>query len=592
VAENKKETGNRQIVSDGDRSQLTEKLLEHLRILYPDDEAAVCQRILALVDQCAVSASATSGALWDETDVLLLTYGDSIGKEGRHPLAVLNTFLEKYVGNRVSAVHILPFFPFSSDDGFSVIDYRKVRDDLGDWQDVKDISEKYRLMVDLVINHVSRESLWFYDFVADQTPARDYFIELDGDTDVSQVTRPRNTPLLVPVNTHRGIRHVWATFSEDQIDVNFANPDVLLEYVSILLYYLSKGAQLVRLDAVAYLWKRLGTCCVHLPETHEVVKLLRDIVEYVCPRCILLTETNVPHQENLSYFGDGDEAHMIYQFALPPLVLHALNRGTSVHLVEWASSLTPLPAHCTYLNFTASHDGVGLRALEGILSNNEVSDLVESMHRFGGFVSMKSNPDGVDTPYEINISLFDALQGTRRGPDQWQVERFICSQAIMLSLQGVPAVYLHSLVATPNDLHGVELSGRTRSINRKKWDYDELVGLLGSENTSNHEVYRRLTHLLELRASQPGFHPESDQEIIYASNALFVVLRTDAQSGRRMLAVHNVTHAIQPITLKMYPELSDKVKWQDIVSGESLPDILPLIKLQPYQVMWLRELSQ
>ncbi len=572
-----------------EQSRLAEMMLEHLRILYPESAEDVCRRIIQLVHQYEWSTQGQKTDLWDETDVLLVTYGDSVVDAEEHPLAVLRKFLEQFVGNHITGVHILPFFPFSSDDGFSVIDYRKVRPDLGDWQDIRDIASEYKLMVDLVINHVSRESLWFYDYVADREPASKYFIEMDSDTDISLVTRPRNTPLLVPVNTHRGMRHLWATFSEDQIDVNFANPDVLLEFIDILLLYVFEGARLVRLDAIAYLWKRLGSSCIHLDETHEVVKLLRDILSFVNPGCILLTETNVPHTENISYFGDGDEAHMVYQFALPPLVLHALNRGTSVHLVEWAGALTPLQPDCTYLNFTASHDGIGLRALEGILSDNEVSDLVESMHRFGGFVSMKSNPDGVDTPYEINISLFDALQGTRRGPDQWQVDRFVCSQAIMLSLKGIPAMYIHSLVATPNDLHGVEVSGRTRSINRKKWQYEELATLLKSENTAQHEVYYRLERLLEIRSKEKCFHPDSDQEIIYASNGIFVVLRTVSESGRRLLAVHNVTHAVQPITLKMYPELSDKTKWQDILSGEVLRDILPMIQLQPYQVMWLSE---
>ena len=570
-------------------SRFREKLLEHLRVLYSDRADDVCQRVLQRMRRYEWSSNQQSRELWDEKDILLITYGDSVVAEDEVPLAVLRRFLKEFVGDSVTGIHILPFFPFSSDDGFSVIDYRKVRPELGSWEEVRNIASDYKLMVDLVINHVSRESLWFYDFVADRPPANTYFLEMQGDTDVSRVTRPRNTPLLVPVNTHRGIRYVWATFSEDQIDVNFANPDVLVEFIDILLSYVSQGAQLIRLDAIAYLWKRLGTSCVHLPETHQVVKLIRDIVSHVNPTCVLLTETNVPHTENISYFGEGDEAHMVYQFSLPPLVLHALNRGSAVHLVEWAAALTPLPPGCTYLNFTASHDGIGLRALEGILSENEVSDLVESMHRFGGFVSMKANPDGVDTPYEINISLFDALQGTRRGADQWQVERFLCSQAIMLSLKGIPAVYIHSLVATPNDLRGVELSGRTRSINRKKWSYPELAGLLQSENTPNHEVYRCMRRLLELRAMEKCFHPDSEQEIIYASNALFVVLRTDPGNGQRLLAVHNVTHALQPITLKMYPELSDKTEWRDIISGEVLPDILPLVKLQPYQVMWLRE---
>jgi len=570
-----------------DEQALKKDLEEHLQALYPDDHVEICQRILQLVAGHAVQPRQPASQRWSQRDTLLISYGNSICQEGIHPLQSLHGFARHYLQDCISSIHILPFFPFSSDDGFSVIDYYRVNPELGDWQDIMALSQDFKLMFDLVINHVSRESLWFYDFVGNVKPACDYFIELPADTDVSMVTRPRNTPLLVPVNTHRGIRYLWATFSEDQIDVNFANQDVLLEFIKILLFYLQHGAKMIRLDAIAFLWKQLGSCCIHLPQTHHVVKLMRDIFNHLYPDCILLTETNVPHDENMSYFGQGDEAHMVYQFSLPPLVLHAMNRGNASYLTHWASELPALPEHCTYLNFTASHDGIGLRALEGILSRREVDDLIDSMHRFGGFVSMKANPEGEDTPYEINISLFDAMQGTRRGQDQWQAQRFICSQSIMLSLQGIPAVYIHSLLATHNDLHGVELSGRTRSINRKSWQYDELVDLLESSNTAQHQVFNTLRSLLRKRSEEICFHPDNPQEIINISNGLFAVLRTHRDSGRKLLAIHNVTASPQAITLQDRPELSDQPTWHDLISDEQLPDILPCISLQPYQFMWL-----
>lgn len=582
------ETNLPQPIANDDPQALREAIEAHLRVLYDSGIEAIAEKILQRLDAHPAGAGA-DGRLWTQGDVLLITYGNSIIEPYTHPLKTLDKFLGTFVQDGVSTVHILPFFPFSSDDGFSVIDYRKVNPQLGDWDDVKQIASRYRLMFDLVINHVSRESLWFYDFVGDIPPARDYFIELPQDTDVSMVTRPRNTPLLASVNTHRGIKFLWATFSEDQIDLNFANPDVLVEFVDILLYYLSQGARMIRLDAIAFLWKQLGTSCVHLPQTHEVVKLMRTLFEYRYPACILLTETNVPHAENLSYFGKGDEAHMVYQFALPPLVLYTMNRGNATELTQWAGALGTLPKHCTYLNFTASHDGIGLRALEGIISAREVADLIDCMHRFGGFVSMKANPNGEDSPYEINISLFDAMQGTRRGPDQWQVPRFVCSQAIMLAMQGIPALYIHSLVATPNDRHGVELSGRTRSINRKSWDYDELLSMLESPNTPNHEVYKALMHLLAIRRQEPCFNPDNPQEVIDVSSGLFVVLRGCVDSDRVMLCIHNVTASPQTVTMRERPELSDAAEWRDLISGEVLPDILPCTTLQPYQVLWLCE---
>ncbi|MAP35788.1 MAG: alpha-amylase, partial [Halomonas sp.] len=458
---------------------------------------------------------------WSEKDQWVICYSDSIVNEGTPPLAVLDTFLQRYLGDTISGVHVLPFFPWSSDDGFSVIHYREVNSELGEWAHIQTLASHYDLMADLVLNHVSRESLWFVDYLTGSLPGRDYFIEVDADTDVSQVTRPRSSPLLVPISTRRDTRHVWATFSEDQIDLNFENPDVLLEFVGILLFYLQQGVRIIRLDAVAFLWKRLGTSCIHLPETHTVVRLLRAIVDEIAPGTLLITETNVPHAENISYFGlerlakgAPDEAHMVYQFALPPLLLHTLTRGEATTIQTWLNSLPVLPEQCTYLNFTASHDGIGVRPLEGLLPDHERDALLELMHRFGGFVSMRSNPDGSDTPYEINITWFEAMRGTRRGPDPWQIARFLCSQAIMLSLQGIPALYIHTLTGTLNDVEGVERSGRLRSINRRRWQLEELALLLESPSTPTHDVFHALHRLLEQRRHEPCFHPNAPQRVL------------------------------------------------------------------------------
>ncbi len=485
---------------------------------------------------------------WSEKDQWVICYGDSILDEGTPPLAVLDTFLQRYLGDAISGVHVLPFFPWSSDDGFSVIHYREVNSELGEWAHIQTLASHYDLMADLVLNHVSRESLWFVDYLTGSLPGRDYFIEVDPDTDVSQVTRPRSSPLLVPISTRRGTRHVWATFSEDQIDLNFENPDVLLEFVGILLFYLQQGVRIIRLDAVAFLWKRLGTSCIHLPETHTVVRLLRAIVDEIAPGTLLITETNVPHAENISYFGlerlaEGapDEAHMVYQFALPPLLLHTLTRGEATTIQTWLNSLPVLPEQCTYLNFTASHDGIGVRPLEGLLPDHERDALLELMHRFGGFVSMRSNPDGSDTPYEINITWFEAMCGTRRGPDPWQIARFLCSQAIMLSLQGIPALYIHTLTGTLNDVEGVERSGRLRSINRRRWQLDELALLLESPSTPTHDVFHALHRLLVQRRQEPCFHPNAPQRVIETPPELLAIERGPLRNGRRLLALYNVT---------------------------------------------------
>ncbi|SHE36420.1 sucrose phosphorylase [Modicisalibacter ilicicola DSM 19980] len=586
-----------------DEAAFTARAQARLEELYGPRASEVLRRLTTLVMHQRGAIDATPRPLWSERDQWLITYGDSLLDGRRPPLEALDAFLDERLPETFSGVHILPFFPWSSDDGFAVIHYREVDPALGDWSHVRRLADKRDLMADLVINHVSRESLWFVDYLAGSLPGRDYFIEMDPDTDLSEVTRPRSSPLLVPVSTRRGTRHLWATFSEDQIDLNFANPDVLLEFVGILLYYVQQGARMIRLDAIAYLWKEVGTSCIHLPQTHAVVRLLRAVLDFVAPGTLLITETNVPHRENMSYLGldrlgktepdnpgessaeytAPDEAHLIYQFTLPPLLVHTLTSGDATALRTWAAQLPPLPAGCSYFNFTASHDGIGVRALEGLLPEHELEVLLELMHRFGGYVSMKANPDGNDSPYEINISYFDALKGTRRGPDAWQVERFLCSQNLALALQGIPGIYLHSLTATLNDHEGVERSGRLRSINRRRWHKQELDELLDSRSTPTREAFLSLKRRLALRAGEPCFHPEAAQRVLDTAPGVFAIQRGPLPGGRRLLAIHNISSERQPLEL---PEL-DQGEWYDVLADGALWQPEERYQLRPYRSLWL-----
>ncbi|QJQ96927.1 MULTISPECIES: sugar phosphorylase [Halomonadaceae] len=564
-----------------------------LEEVYGQRAAEVLRRLTKMLPhhrQALAGRAGESRPLWSERDQWLITYGDSIIDGDRPPLEVLDEFLENRLGETFSGVHVLPFFPWSSDDGFSVVHYREVNPALGDWSHVQRLASHRDLMVDLVINHVSRESLWFVDYLAGSQPGRDYFIEMDPTTDLSQVTRPRNSPLLVPIATRRGTRHLWATFSEDQIDLNFANPDVLLEFIGILLFYVEQGARIIRLDAIAFLWKEVGTSCIHLPQTHAIVRLLRALLDHLAPGTLLVTETNVPHRENLSYLRlelaeeegtQPDEAHIVYQFTLPPLLVHTLTSGEATTLSSWLRGLPNLPPGCSYLNFTASHDGIGVRALEGLLPSHEVEALLELMHRFGGFVSMKANPDGKDSAYEINITFFEALKGTRRGADPWQAERFLCSQNLMLALQGIPALYLHSLTATLNDREGVERSGHLRSINRRRWEREDLDELLDSRNTPTREVFLALKRRLDIRRNEPCFHPDAAQRVLDTPSQLLAIERGPLPNGRCLLAIYNVTDKRQPLA---FPELDERA-WFDLLEGQ--PWQPEARELRPYRSLWL-----
>ncbi|MAM57651.1 MAG: alpha-amylase [Salinicola sp.] len=580
-----------------------------LEEVYGPRRDEIMRRLMTLLMHQRSALDTSPRPTWSERDQILITYGDTIVDGERPPLEVLDDFLTTRLNGTFSGLHILPFFPWSSDDGFSVIHYREVNPKLGDWQDIRRLASRVDLMVDLVINHVSRDSLWFIDYLSGTQPGRDYFIEMDPETDLSMVTRPRNSPLLVPVSTRRGTRHLWATFSEDQIDLNFANPDVLLEFIGILLFYVQQGARIIRLDAITYLWKEVGTTCVHLPQTHAIVRLLRAVLDFMAPGTLLITETNVPHHENMSYFGlerqglerqsperqgrsDGeasqsmpDEAHMIYQFTLPPLLVHTLTSGDATTLADWARSLPALPPGCTYFNFTASHDGIGVRALEGLLPAHELEILLELMHRFGGYVSMKTNADGSDSPYEINITYYDAMKGTRRGPDAWQVERFLCSQNLMLALQGIPGIYFHSLTATLNDHGGVERSGKLRSINRRRWPKEELDELIDSRSTPTREAFTSLKRRLNIRANEPCFHPEAAQRVVDTPPGIFAIERGPLANGRRLLAIYNISDTRQPLEIE---ELNDG-EWYDVLKDGKRWSPHPEERdiLRPYRSLWL-----
>lgn len=569
----------------GDR---VHRLRMQLATVYGDAAASDLVRSLlqsiAAAQQQALEVQAGIGpGRWSAADVLLITYGHSVTQPGLSPLAALRAFWERRLAPLVSAVHVLPFFPSTSDDGFSVVDFRAVDPELGTWKDLTGLARRAQLMVDLVLNHVSRESLWFIDFVAGRDPGQHYFIDLDPRTDTSAVVRPRTTPLLVPVHTYRGVRHLWATFSEDQIDLNLANPRVFLELARVLLFYLAQGARLVRLDAVAYLYKRLGTACIHLPETHALVKALRLVSELAFDPAedpvLLVSETNVPHAENIAYFGEGDEAHVVYQFALAPLTLHAFATGEAAPLRRWLAALSPPPKGCAFLNFLASHDGIGVRPAEGWLSPAQLEALVVHTHRQGGFVSMRALEGGGEAPYELNITLVDALGAGPSGEaDELGPLRLAAAHAIMLALQGIPAVYIHSLLATPNDLAGVERTGRTRSINRRSWDQSALEAHLASAPAQ--ESWTRLETLLRCRRKLAAFHPEAPQAVLDLGPNLVAFTRGAGRA--RLLVLVNPT--AQPQRLAPLPGGGVAPVLRDHVSNAPVALSKPLA---PYAYHWL-----
>ncbi len=566
------------IHSDRSLPQSTiERIRPRLDLLYGSRADECLEGILRVAAQYAAS---DTPATWSERDVVLITYGDQVQQSDGPALPALTEFL---TGNglteMINTVHILPFCPYSSDDGFSVIDYRRVDEQIGDWGDVRQLSRHVDLMFDLVLNHCSQQSDWFRKYLAGETPFTRYFIEADPNADLSQVTRPRSLPLLTPFDTSRGQRHLWTTFSADQIDLNFAEPAVLVEFVDILLFYVSQGARIVRLDAVAYLWKEIGTRCIHLPQTHEVVKLLRDVLDAVAPHVLLLTETNVPHAENVSYFGGGDEAHMVYQFSLPPLLLDAFLSHDARPLQAWLGGLDATPPDTTFFNFTASHDGIGVRPLEGLVSSERFNQLVEAAKQRGSLIGTKRDPSGADTPYELNIAYVDAL-GEPEGLDAGlHARRFLSSQAVMLALPGVPGVYFHSLVGTQNDYDGARQSGISRRINRRKFQLHELRQRLDDADSLPARIFTGYQHLLRTRVEQPAFHPDGAcVSVDLGPPSLLAFDRTSCDGSQRILCITNV--APQPCEFQLPAAGRELLTRRDAPEG--------LTSIASYQTMWVQ----
>lgn len=517
---------------------------------------------------------------WDQQDVVLITYADQFRSEGKKSLPVFTEFFNRWLKESFSHVHLLPFYPWSSDDGFSVIDYHQVAPESGDWQDVADLKRSSKLMFDFVCNHMSAKSEWFARYLRQEPGFENFFIAVDPKTDLSAVTRPRALPLLTPFTlSDETVRHLWTTFSDDQIDLNFADPQVLIAMVNVLLHYLAQGADYVRLDAVGFMWKVPGTSCIHLPQTHDLIKLFRAIAEEVAPGTVLITETNVPHKDNIAYFGDGhDEAQMVYQFSLPPLVLHAMHSANVETLCRWAQSLALPSTDTTWFNFLASHDGIGLNPLRGILPEEEILQLVEKLQQQGARVNWKNNPDGSRSPYEINVTYMDALS-PQDSCDDDRLARFVLAHAVLLSFPGVPAIYIQSILGSRNDYAGVEKAGYNRAINRQKYALDEIEAAMSVEKGLRHRVYRRLAQLIALRREHHAFHPDAKAEFTTLSPSVLQITRT-AENNQRITGLFNFSDRPQRVSHK-YRHAWDVISHIDI-SGDEL-------HLAPWQVMWIQD---
>lgn len=558
-----------------------QKINKLLTDIYGDDlDDSVFDAFLLKVEQGKKYIQKHRKQGWDESDVVLITYADQFHQCNENNLTTLRGFYQRWLGDVFSHIHLLPFYPWSSDDGFSVVDYHQVAPSSGSWQDISQLNQITKLMFDFVCNHISAQSEWFQGYLNGNKKYQDFFISVDPKTDLSAVTRPRALPLLTPFTLAEGAQqYIWTTFSADQIDLNFANPQVLLAMVDVLIHYLQQGADYVRLDAVGYMWKTIGTSCIHLEKTHLLVKLFRALVDEIAPGTVLITETNVPHNDNVAYLGNGhDEAQMVYQFPLPPLVLHAIHSGSAQVLSRWANTLSESDnPDITWFNFLASHDGIGLNPLRGILPEEEILQLVDHLEQEGALVSWKYNPDGTRSPYEINVTYMDALS-QRNSSDEQRLARFILAHAILLTFPGVPAIYVQSILGSRNNYSGVESLGYNRAINRQKYALEEIETQLGDEHHLRHKTFNQLIHLIGVRKREVSFHPASSFAVNCASDSILVIHRS-SQCGNNLLALFNLKDNECEFFLPNN-NFHELITNQKIIGNQTY-------HMQPYQVLWL-----
>lgn len=589
-------------------SEIREKLLSRLCFLYGEAEAKSCiqelERLLKVhyaykpLEMIKAEQKFDLSDCFSHQDIILITYGDLLLSEHRTPLETLKEFLKEYIKlyDVFSILHLLPFFPYSSDRGFSITDYRIVDPKLGAWKDIEEIGDSFRLMFDGVFNHISSQSYVFQEVLNGNPDYKEFATIYHSPNELTPkqrqiLVRPRTSDILSKYQSIDGEIWVWTTFSPDQIDLNYRNPKVLLFMVDTLLLYVRRGASLIRLDAVTYLWDEPGTSGVHLKQTHEVIKLLRDILNIVDPKVVLVTETNVPHAENVSYFGNGsDEAQIIYNFALPPLVLYTFYKEDSTAISRWANSLEYPTKTTNFLNILDTHDGIGLMGVKNILNASQIDFIVEKAREHGALISYRTGEEGKDEPYEINSTWFSVINfDDGEESIELQVKRFVASRSLALTLRGIPAIYFHGLIGTQNDLEKAIKTQSKRDINRTTLVEEELKTKLLKKQSKLSQIVEQLGHLLEIRSRQVAFHPNGHQKILEISPKVWAILRISPDQQEHILALTNISRQIQTINIDLDDLGVKRTQWYDLVNRRGLNAKQKQLCLNffPYDVMWL-----
>lgn len=427
-----------------------------------------------------------------KNEAMLITYADSMGRN----LKELNEVLDKHLQGVVGGVHLLPFYPSSGDRGFAPMDYTKVDPAFGDWAEIEEMSQKFYMMYDFMINHISQQSPYFQDFLEkkDESQYKDLFIRYKDfwpngeptEVDVDLIYKRKPRAPYVEVTFKDGSKEkVWCTFDEQQIDLDVTTETTKKFVKDNLTFLAEKGASIIRLDAFAYANKKIGTNCFFVePDIWEMLNLSKELVE---PYGVtVLPEIHEHYSIQLKI---ADQDYYVYDFALPMLVLHALYSGKVNRLAHWLEI-------CPRKQFTTldTHDGIGVVDVKDLMTDEEAEMTRESLYSQGANVKKKYSSAAYNNLdiYQINCTYYSAL-----GNDD---QAYLLARAIQCFAPGIPQIYYVGLFAGENDIELLESTKEGRNINRHYYTKDEI------DAEVQRPVVQKLFELLKFRNSCPAFN--------------------------------------------------------------------------------------
>ena len=424
--------------------------------------------------------------------VQLITYPDSLGGT----LKDVSNFVDIYLADAIGGVHVLPFYPSSADRGFAPLTHLEVDPTFGTWDDIKKISKNYDVVADLTVNHLSYESKYFQDYLANgsASPYADMFLEVEKFLErheaalesLNTIYRPRPTLPFSTFKLYDGTtKQIWTTFTNHQIDLDVESAVTRQIMKKFIDHMVQNGVNLIRLDAVGYTVKRPWTSSFLIPETYDFIRWLQSVTP---PEVELLAEIHHNPAQQLSLLESGT-VDWVYDFSLPFLALHALLSGTGTNLRHWIEKRPD-----KLITTLDTHDGIGVVDVEGLVTEEEIAETLVWVESNGANQALRAsgtNAENLDI-YQLNSTYYSAL-----GEDD---DAYIAARAIQFFIPGIPQVYYVGLLAGRNDYELLTKTNHGRDINRHNYNWPEILQAMDLK------VVQRLLRLMRFRSSHPAFN--------------------------------------------------------------------------------------